>query len=122
MDLKVRRKDLHRVSPLLTELAEQQGGHRLNLHHATSTKYYALPTDTAQWLTTLDTDNGKEAYAALGNTPPASNGQNLTTVAVRIDAPLMQRRLFFDVYRTIFVAGMIGLVTFVIGSGMVVDP
>lgn len=122
VDLKVRRKDLHRVSPLLTELAEQQGGHRLQLHHATSTKYYALPSDTAQWLTTLDADNGKEAYAALGKTPPASNGQNLTTVAVHIDAPLMQRRLFFDVYRAIGVAAMIGLVTFVIGSGVVIDP
>ena len=74
MDLKVRRKDLHRVSPLLTELAEQQGGHRLNLHHATSTEHYALPTDTAQWLTNLDADNGKEAYApSARRRPPATD-------------------------------------------------
>ena len=98
VEFNVRSKDRSRVLPLLDQLAEQQGGHRLNLQDSYGVAHYVLPADTAQWLTGIDVSNGKEAYAALSDPPATDTAQPLTTVAITVDAPWGQRKVFMNLF------------------------
>ena len=119
----VRRRDFDTITPALTNVIKAQGGYQLP-SLAEGVKHYAVPEATGKWLATIDADNGKDAYAALGNPPSAvdSAEPKMATVQVQVECKLLQRPLVARIYLATGIAAVVGLLVTIFGNVSKPDP
>ena len=123
IEFKVRKRDSETITPTLTRVIEAQGGYRLP-PLSEDFEHYLVTEPTGKWLAAIDADNGKDAYAALGNPPFTGDGttSELASVQVKIEAPFLQRPLFARIYLATALAALVGLVAGLIASSHKPDP